>query len=312
MGKYMPKIKVIYLDQNHWINIAKEYYNPSTKVSDQKISHLILNSSNNKKAIFPLSIVHLNETLSRINYQSRVKLVKFMIKVSKGYTIYPSYSPLFDPEVLQVALKKFGTPIENFAKIIIAKGILNMLGVKGDSFNTDKVVSQILTNKLFANKNLSIRKMQSDYVEEMNKNRLELMKNTDKKSRLDKILYDFYVGEIVSRFKKLYFKLPSHKQNEITELFQEVNNKRDTEDIMKFLENMPALYCVFNMTYQRDILRPVKINDINDIQALSIAIPYCDIVVTDREMASFAYRAELGKKFDTTIFFSAEKLLNVI
>ncbi|MGW9131967.1 hypothetical protein [Streptomyces sp. NPDC055681] len=53
----------------------------------------------------------------------------------------------------------------------------------------------------------------------------------------------------------------------------------------------------------RDGDRNWAINDLRDIDALSLAIPYCDVVVTDGKTWDTAVnRAHLDREFDTAIF----------
>jgi hypothetical protein len=53
----------------------------------------------------------------------------------------------------------------------------------------------------------------------------------------------------------------------------------------------------------KDVHRDWKINDLRDIAALSIAIPYCDVVVTDKKACdTAANRAHLDREFSTPIF----------
>jgi hypothetical protein len=50
-------------------------------------------------------------------------------------------------------------------------------------------------------------------------------------------------------------------------------------------------------------------NDIHDIDALGSAVPYCDIVVTDREAASHVHRTGLAERLDTTVIASLSDLV---
>ena len=53
-------------------------------------------------------------------------------------------------------------------------------------------------------------------------------------------------------------------------------------------------------------------NHVHDINALASTLPYCDVVVTDREMASFVHRAKLGERLDTTVLHSLEDLTRLL
>ncbi len=54
--------KVIYLDENCWIEIAKRYYGKSTRLEKKLVDNILL-ASEEGQAIFPLSISHLEETM---------------------------------------------------------------------------------------------------------------------------------------------------------------------------------------------------------------------------------------------------------
>ena len=62
----------------------------------------------------------------------------------------------------------------------------------------------------------------------------------------------------------------------------------DKEWITAFLQQLPTL--AVQQQIRRQLFakhsRPWKINDIRDLDALSVAVPYCDIVATDKEAAA--------------------------
>ena len=49
-------------------------------------------------------------------------------------------------------------------------------------------------------------------------------------------------------------------------------------------------------------------NDLNDVTALSVAVPYCDVVVTERQWAHFVDVAQLDRRFNTTVISDLRKL----
>ena len=54
-------------------------------------------------------------------------------------------------------------------------------------------------------------------------------------------------------------------------------------------------------SYHRDAMHLWTQNDIHDINALASTIPYCDIVVTDKAMASHAIRTGLAERLNTIV-----------
>jgi hypothetical protein len=77
------------------------------------------------------------------------------------------------------------------------------------------------------------------------------------------------------------------------------------QELSAFLESMPSrrVATMLQYYYLKDTNKHWKINDLRDNVALSKAIPYCDIVVTDKEVWDIAVnRAHLDKEFGTPIF----------
>lgn len=49
-------------------------------------------------------------------------------------------------------------------------------------------------------------------------------------------------------------------------------------------------------------------NDLNDVTALSVAVPYCDVVVTERQWVHFVGVAHLDRRFNTTVTSDLRRL----
>jgi hypothetical protein len=50
-------------------------------------------------------------------------------------------------------------------------------------------------------------------------------------------------------------------------------------------------------------------NDIHDVDAMGSTLPYCDIVVTDKAVASHAKRTKLTERLDTIVLWRLSDLL---
>ena len=61
-------------------------------------------------------------------------------------------------------------------------------------------------------------------------------------------------------------------------------------------------------SYHRNPNHPWRRNDIFDIDAISTALPYCDVVVTDRAMASHIARSKLARRLNTKVLASLDDL----
>lgn len=53
-------------------------------------------------------------------------------------------------------------------------------------------------------------------------------------------------------------------------------------------------------------------NDLNDVTALAIAVPYCDIVVTEKSWAAMLTDAKIPARFGHTVTASLDDLVNFL
>jgi hypothetical protein len=58
----------------------------------------------------------------------------------------------------------------------------------------------------------------------------------------------------------------------------------------------------------KQVARPVGRNDLTDLLFLAVAIPYCDIVVTERFWADIARRTTLLETYSTVVLTNLAEL----
>lgn len=82
-------MKVIYLDQNHWIELSRAAHGRASRTETPNVLDAICKARASGQAIFPLSLAHYLETLKRQTPDSRARLATFMLDLSGGITIAP-------------------------------------------------------------------------------------------------------------------------------------------------------------------------------------------------------------------------------
>ena len=86
---------------------------------------------------------------------------------------------------------------------------------------------------------------------------------------------------------------------------------RTREELTDFLEHLPTQRVATSLKYNyvKQASTTWRINHLRDIEALSVAIPYADAVVTDADVWDVAtHRAHLDDEFGTPIFKSLTEL----
>ena len=76
-----------------------------------------------------------------------------------------------------------------------------------------------------------------------------------------------------------------------------------TDYAYEWVQQFPSVFTFSTLATMRDMQkhRDIKANDINDLMALSVAIPYCDIVVTENFWTNLSKQAGLGSLYDTHV-----------
>jgi hypothetical protein len=80
--------------------------------------------------------------------------------------------------------------------------------------------------------------------------------------------------------------------------------------MVSFADTIPSLRIAVDLKVElfRNATKPWTMNAIHDIDALSMAVPYCHIVVTDREMTSLLRRSGTGPRHGTRIITTLSEL----
>lgn len=83
------------------------------------------------------------------------------------------------------------------------------------------------------------------------------------------------------------------------------------EDTRSALDSMPSFDVAVTLktAYHRDSLHRWTPNDIHDIDAMGSTVPYCDIVVTDKAVASHANQTKLAERLGTIVVSQLSDLL---
>jgi len=86
------------------------------------------------------------------------------------------------------------------------------------------------------------------------------------------------------------------------------------EDFDAIFEKIPTALTFIQLSMRTDMQfhRPIEVNDIADIWGMSLAIPYSDIVVTDKMMATLARQSKLDSICNTMILTSVHELLPLL
>jgi hypothetical protein len=313
--------KIIYLDQNKWIDIARAFYGRDDGKKYQPVLEKIQEKVNSGDIIVPISAVHIIETARNEDKERRERLANFIADLSKSYGILP-YISVRQQEVENAILIKLGQePKRNIKEIAINRGVAHMLGMElpKNVFSADYEKFLIKVNQLekfvakmmidFISREVvnELRQEDIDGIADYEKSRQlkneELSKEMRLRVAIMEMAYDILFPIIIAQLKKMGI-----APKPFADSFKVI------EDWKRFFFSMPTMDIWINLHVLRDSDKgkAVHRNDTNDMSFLSIAVPYCDIVVTEKYWAHHLTSNGYDKKYNTQIITDLTELTDLI
>ncbi|MFC2099266.1 hypothetical protein ACFLSF_00320 [Candidatus Bipolaricaulota bacterium] len=83
-------MKIVYLDQNHWIELSRAAHGRVSRTETPRLLDVLREAHTSERASFPLSLAHYMETLKHQNPDGRSRLATFMLELSGGRTVASS------------------------------------------------------------------------------------------------------------------------------------------------------------------------------------------------------------------------------
>lgn len=294
--------KVIYLDQNKWIQLSRIYYGKENENKD--ILDLVLKKSETGEWIFPLSIIHFFETTTRLQKEQKNKLAKFMGAVSRNWTIYPF--GINKKEELYSNMKKDNkycpikyNPGAMFGKLIdvekelkeidkdISKGILNDINELLTQFNFFLYNVELKNGKEVVSKleqdNMFYAKCYSELREADNR------ANISEDVKLEVLFMQCFEAEYKDLLNAI--NISDYQKKKIA--------------YQMFKQKIPKSFFVnINLIYYSKLKNKQRANDKNDykdIVSISQALPYCDVVITERYWSALIQEHKLNENYETIV-----------
>jgi len=314
----------IYLDQWVYIKLVRTYKRLQPEYPKHKhLCKKIIESSKAGTNQFPFSIAHLYETMKRTKLSSRKDLFKFIFELSKFYTIRP-WTQVIDLEIRNAIRKSLKINPCDLSNYVFGNGVAHCFGNKVElkSIDSNEEISNEIKEKVFSastNPELMAEALCKDQMIKMVKrsiqrdeilaDRLEGMRKEeygypDKKVRKNISDAIFFISAINERLIKAVLDFQLDPEKYIKNIFM---SKKSAEN---FLKSVPTAYVfhVLNDARNMNFNRPIEPNDLWDLGALAIAVPYCDIVVTEREWANILNQKSIGELYNTKILHKIEDL----
>lgn len=313
----MGNLMIIYLDQNKWIDIAKTISNPERYPKYIDVVKLIKEKADLGEWIFPVSLIHFMETLSRADLKSRKNLASVISSISKNYSI-KSFVEIEKEEFVNL-FAKLHDATKQMSISAIKKNIFPAIGAdkvdvtfKHELPSEVKELIQDVVESLVDDENIFTMFMEQGYSQ-------DLIKENNEGDQLSKKQWEKTQKYLQTLPKEHKYKiclvegfLVQFKSHEklLSTIFKKNREElippsifKESESTINFLESIPSLNVQINLMYEllKNPQRPIQLHDNRDVAFLATAIPYCDIVITERTWKHAAKARNLNIKYSTII-----------
>lgn len=327
--------KLVYLDLNHWITLAKALAGHHDGKKDTALLDFCLRNVEEKIAIFPISLSIYVEILKIKDYQKRCNLRKAIELISR-YMVVTSRAIVATHEIEALLDQIVGPnpkPINTMDyldwgvyRAIGRDGSMRVKSADGRDVTEEirqsfphgpQVFDQIVSEAAlefnrqiidgpspeedseFREQGYNPERILEPYEQEA-ANELEQARLLDDESKWRRgRLRDVVSTREVSIQINCIFKRGCDERGvgSLQSLFPSVTDTRRAFDSMPSFDTSVTL----KTSLHKNARHRWTQNDVHDLHALASTLPYCDIVITDRAMASQAAQTGLASRFKTIV-----------
>jgi len=334
--------KLVYLDLNHWVSLAKAYTGHPDGGQFRDALTACVDAVDRGVAVFPISDSIYMEVSKIGQYRQRRDLRDVIERVS-GYRVVTSRVIVAEHEVEGLLDRLVGPspdPINTMdyldwgvARAFGKVGGFRIKSKDNDEDVTDEVRSRhpagpdafdmaLMKAELELNRNV-LDGPTAEEVPEMRglgwdplaafevasrraSQEMEQVErfNADPSWRRGRIRDVVAAREVLIEINNMLWRGLSARGTDLEAAFG------DPEVARRAFDSMPSFDVSVSLktAYHRDSSHRWKPNDIQDIDALSSTVPYCDIVVTDKEAASHLVQTGVSDRLQTTVLSNISDL----
>jgi hypothetical protein len=331
----------VYLDQWVWIRLARAANGEPREDSDPQVLAAVQDAAENGVA-FPLSTTHHIETSKITNPRNRLDVARTMASISHCRTLR-ARKVLLRHQMLHAMHLAFGRPaFRPQAPDVLGTGTrwafdgepgpLVLRGPDGlvDPATIDGMPEFLRKANQFAelmilagpgDEEVGILRQQYGYrpevMIEVEANRLEWESSyvdllADHPASRAELRVRLQARELLHEHLAMYMALTSEYR---INLSREVGYNPHRPNVSRrrmvsFGDTIPSLRIAVDLKVElfRNATKAWTMNAIHDIDALSMAVPYCHVVVPDREMTNLLSRSGTGPRHGTKIITTLSEL----
>ena len=310
--------KCLYLDQNKWIDLSRAHYGKPGGEPFRDALKAVRLAVESGKLIVPFSMVNAVEAMIHRDGARRNRLARFMVGLSGNRTILPEVAAC-RLEIRNAVRRLFGEGSPTRVRsLVVQDGFAHALGLGFEVLGP-------ATEKAAAIRYMHSPEMTVAFLSKVSGQR----ENIEQARAGEAGAVGIFEGDRVRaaglsleqrrtvEFEGLFFGNGLYRPDLEAALRELGLTARDFrarvhsgQDAVRFLADIPNLDILLTLRLARDQdqMRPIDRNDIRDLDWLSVALPYSNLVVSENYWGHQVRATKLDGKYGTVLLTDLRQL----
>ncbi|MET4356424.1 hypothetical protein ABIC08_006387 [Bradyrhizobium sp. RT9b] len=313
--------KIVYLDPNKWIALAKAAKNPNQKGEARSALEFLVEQRKAGRILLPLTATNVYET-SKINNPERRFDLAYCMTTLGGAHVFRGRHRRLEVEIVDTVRRAYGMPPLKRDDEWFLSQVFYEATAEWDDARFGSIVSEKLHNFAKANPQEFLFRFLMETPEEI---RTEAVRRFSqgvdgvRQGVEDRRVRDAGEKETLRR----NFQNAMLMMNEIDEIRTWVTKAEvpgvSVSDILqkqarRIMNETPTYFIERELALRLEGQhnRPIQENDFRDMQSFCAVIAYSDIVIAENQFTSLARQAGLNSKYGATLTTSFAKMMEVL
>lgn len=318
----------VYLDQNKWIDLARAETGHPRGVAFGETLAFLKQAVDEGRVCFPLSAANYYETGKQRDQKKRMDLTSTMVRLAGTLRIAPPHV-IVPGEIRRALVTVFELPTVVPELEIFGRGVAHAFAAPTLRYTAPTEWQGIPLRPDWQDE---LQRRAAPALEAMI---LASVTPNDVPDAMRLVFHDFKNltdDRIVRGQEDVTAAVKEHGRHRLEEIMLAtaytdireplarasmelgVTPDRIADNFRQILEAIPSRWVEMKLRHQRQA-NPQKAwqgNDLNDVTALAIAVPYCDVVVTERSWSSILSAAKVPQRFETAMTASLQDVVNLL
>jgi hypothetical protein len=308
--------RVVYLDQNQWIELARSVNKPEANPATFSALELLIRAAVEGRLQVPLTFTNIYET-HKINHPERRRYFAWIQATLSQGLVFRSRSAILRAQLTEYLCRSFSVSVPKQPSHWFLSTLFFEAAAEYDPSTFGFAVSE----RVLAYMRSNPPKALFDYLTEVPDDiRRRAVQNYSASSRdlIDRIQQRRarLQGEPLALRKRAYgAQLLIDHIDLVFELATEIGLPLKTLDDLGSSRARAMMTDVPVLNIERELVlrvesedRTIDENDLRDVAGLTAALPYADIVVGEKAFLDRARQAKLGERYDTHLLTSLTQL----